>query len=236
LRVVSCRWSWLSVALVAGACGRVPLDQGPGSGEMAGGAGGNAGGAGVAAAGGGGSDVGGAGVAGSGAPGAAGTSGKVPAQHRPAGASCPPRDVPDNLCAFSQPGPGGRVPGACYSDADCTAEGPGGHCISLTGMTSCQCAYDQCFRDGDCRDGSACFCQSVLFGNVCLSGGCRVDGDCGVGGFCSLSAATCGGIGNLQCHTRNDTCVDDADCVAPQFCGYDSSLRAWRCQYHALCL
>lgn len=229
LRALAGPWAWLSIALVAGACGRVPLDQAAGS-------------EGTAARGGGG-DVGGSGVAGSGAmsggaagTGAAGASGRIPTQHRPAGASCPPRDVPDNLCAFPQPGPGGRVPGACYSDADCTEGGQRGRCVSLAGMTACQCAYDQCFRDSDCRDGGACFCQSILSGNACLGGGCRDDGDCGGAGFCSLSANECGGLGTFQCHTPNDTCIDDVDCMSPQFCGFDSTRGAWRCMYPAVCI
>lgn len=193
------------------------------------------GGAGVGGAGVGGAGTSGSGAAGGGVAGAAGAIGRVPAQHRPAGAICPPRDVPDNLCAFPQLGPGGRVPG-CYSDSDCTDGGQSGRCVSLADMTSCQCAYDQCFRDGDCQDGSACFCQSVLLGNVCLSGGCRDDGDCGAAGFCSLSHTVCGGLGTYQCHTPNDTCIDDADCMSAQFCGYDSALGAWRCMYPAVCL
>src|SRR5258708_7740945 len=111
MRAVAGPWFWLSVALIVGACGRVPLDQGTGSEGTAAGGGEGVTGSGAAGA---------AGNGAAGAAGAAGASGRIPAEHRPAGASCSPRDVPDNLCAFPQPGPGGRVPGACYGDADCT--------------------------------------------------------------------------------------------------------------------
>jgi hypothetical protein len=194
----------LILAMVGSGCGRVGLDPGTGA-------------AGI--------DVTGSG--------AAGTTGRVPALHRPGGAVCPPRDLSDDLCAFPTRNP--DAPDACLSNADCVENGRSGYCTNTPGMTACQCSYDFCTSDSECQ-GGACLCGSVFVGNVCAGGGCGVDADCGVGGYCSPNTPACGGLGDFQCHTPRDQCVDDTDCSPPFFCGFDATLKAWRCQAHALCI
>jgi hypothetical protein len=232
MRVPVSLWFALGAGVVgAVGCGRVGLDAPTG---LAG-SNGSGGGAGTAVSGSAGASS--AGVTGSegdgGQNGGAGVFGRAPALHRPGGLICPPRDVPDNLCAFPTRTP--DAPDACLSNADCVENGRSGTCTSTAGMTACQCSYDLCTSDGDCH-GGACLCESLFIGNVCVGGGCRVDADCGVGGFCSPNPNLCGGLGDLQCHTPRDQCLDDADCLPSQLCGFEPTIKAWKCQFPAACL
>jgi hypothetical protein len=91
------------------------------------------------------------------------------------------------------------------------------------------------------------------------SSNCRVDSDCGAGGFCSPSlvgaACQCPGSPDLcdssthcfagttevpcscgdscghgyYCHTPDDACLDDADCVGQGLCSYDRLKHRWSC-------
>ena len=159
---------------------------------------------------------------------AGGGSGRVPAHHRPVAVTCPAREVPDPPCPFAQPDASAVLPN-CYRSSDCHEGGRAGHCVFSSGMTACQCAYDVCSSDADCHGGS-CVCQSLYVGNACVAGGCHVDADCGAGGHCSPNFDGCGpALVGYECHTPKDECVDDADC-AFGYCGYDRSLKGWKCR------
>jgi hypothetical protein len=147
----------------------------------------------------------------------------------------------------------------CVKDSECTA-GAKGRCVGSgttlasapaapaasrgAALPGCHCAYDACTTDADCATGGPCECRpggqgivapSPAATNVCMQGNCRVDGDCGAGGYCSPSLGTCGAYGGIvgyYCHTKHDTCVDDADCVArggAGDCRYDTTANAWAC-------
>jgi len=152
--------------------------------------------------------------------------------HRAAPAMCdherPPGFPPE-------PGP----PAACSSDADCTMD-ESGRCNGNS-HDSWQCTYDACFADSDCSADSACECGGGFRAdnNVCVTGNCRTDGDC-ASGFCSPTRGSCGdyfGTVGWFCHTCEDTCVNDADCVgldggsfgAP-YCAFDPVSGRWGCQ------
>jgi hypothetical protein len=120
---------------------------------------------------------------------------------------------------------------ACASDSDCLDNVP------------CQCR-------ASASDSEANTCASAS--------NCRIDSDCGPGGFCSPSVvdnfcdcpstALCGpdvhcwagntpvpcscgdGCGHgYYCHTPNDTCLDDSDCVGQGTCNYDRLNNLWFC-------
>jgi hypothetical protein len=76
---------------------------------------------------------------------------------------------------------------------------------------------------------------------MCVAGNCRVDADCGSNGYCSPSPSKngCGGIpvGGYYCHTRDDECVDDSDCVSTGIsgCAYSTTSNRWTCIPLPLC-
>ncbi|HVV53521.1 MAG TPA: Dickkopf N-terminal cysteine-rich domain-containing protein, partial [Polyangia bacterium] len=155
---------------------------------------------------------------------------RVPAVHRAAGTVCPAARGVGTIC-------GGGADGgadACLADGDCAA-GANGRCVSPEGPAPicgpAACSYDQCAADRDCPARVPCVCRPSAASpaaNVCVSGGnCAVDADCGPGGYCSP-----GGFADFCatpvyfCHTRADTCTDDADCGrgaagVRQACTYD---------------
>ncbi len=158
---------------------------------------------------------------------------RVPLQHRPAGSTCPTARGPGIV---STPDAGGRPPGWCNSDSDCTA-GVNGRCAARIGGAYYQsCDYDQCTDDSACS-GVPCQCRSSATDsapNLCLTGSdCVVDSDCGSCGFCSPVPAGCGsGPVAYSCHTAADTCVDDSDCAGSpnrSVCLPDPTLKHWSC-------
>ena len=148
-------------------------------------------------------------------------------------------------------GAGGTLGGRfmCLQDTDCTA-GKNGRCDEPGGPAGCSCSYDTCEADTDCPTGQTCACHGSPFnegGNSCVPGNCRVDADCGAAGFCSPTAPAngwCGNVGGHYCHTPNDLCLDDSDCVgvdagsAPglELCGYSTDRGRWECEVVAVCL
>jgi hypothetical protein len=109
------------------------------------------------------------------------------------------------------------------------------------------CPADDCHVDGDCASGTTCACSGTSrgysardLGNVCLPSNCRVDSDCSTG-YCSPTvSASCGkfyGTEGFYCHTCDDTCADDADCVdstGQGYCAYDVTVGHWACG-HSFC-
>ena len=77
--------------------------------------------------------------------------------------------------------------------------------------------------------------------NTCVYSNCWTDADCRAGFFCSPTVALgCGssGVQGFYCHTGQDTCVDDSDCVGPAgspggYCAFDGSVGHWTCTYGA---
>ena len=159
---------------------------------------------------------------GGGAPG-----GPVPAQHRTSPV-CTPVDLAAPRaadCRSSAPPP--PFPGACSSDADCVA-GVHGRCVH-SHVGPCSCIYDACGSDEDCPVGQACACNSVWFGNVCVSASCHVDADCGSGGFCGPVVYACAAeINEYRCYTAADTCLSDSDCPSGAHCAAFSG-EPWKC-------
>lgn len=152
-----------------------------------------------------------------------------PAAHRAAAATC------DDVRAPQAPPDFGEW--ECSRDEDC-ADGRNGRCTG-NGHDGWRCSYDLCFEDGDCESGGVCHCGGGwrTDANVCKPGNCRTDGDCGPGGFCSPTFGDCGdygGVVGFYCHTCDDECVDDADCVdgsfGPGYCAYQTLLGRWVCQ------
>jgi hypothetical protein len=154
-----------------------------------------------------------------------GTKAKVPVDHRAAAVTCAASDRPPGTCAQTR---GVRPTSACTRDPDCAA-GINGRCqFGSQGSggdsgSDCFCEYDDCLVDADCHTGGPCQCApskdagATTTRNVCLYGNCRTDADCGEG-YCSPSdsGTNCGGFRNGHgyfCHTAQDTCVNDADCI-----------------------
>jgi hypothetical protein len=112
------------------------------------------------------------------------------------------------------------------------------------GVPGCECTYDACFHDTDCKAGTTCACHGSAYaggqGNTCSPGDCRVDADCGAGGYCSpsIDLSSCGDLGGYYCHTPADTCVDDSDCAGTlnvAACIYSPSAGRWQCTAVPLC-
>jgi hypothetical protein len=108
---------------------------------------------------------------------------------------------------------------------------------------------DGCLSDGDCPSGDVCSCSGNPFGwdftspyNACVAGNCRIDSQCATG-FCSpSSSARCGppdGVAGWYCHTPDDLCGRDQDCVSDPidggsqagYCAYDPAVGHWACGY-----
>lgn len=109
--------------------------------------------------------------------------------------------------------------------------------------------YDACISDSDCASDQACQCgrRDGQAGpadtvNHCVKAACHVDSDCGSSGTCGYNLEYVEGIcGNengsaegFYCHTPNDVCKDDSDCLIDADISYMSPcLRAentlWQC-------
>jgi hypothetical protein len=169
-------------------------------------------------------------------------------KHRGAPVACS-ADRPASACSSAST-PDAGVTVMCGKDSDCAA-GTNGRCDPTPRFIGCQCSYDQCFADSDCKTtGGPCECRpqtqtasspGQIAGpaptptNTCKAGNCRVDQDCGAGGYCSPSQGPCGayaGIVGYYCHTPKDKCVDDADCQTQGGgdCRFDEVTALWQCQ------
>lgn len=158
-----------------------------------------------------------------------------PKVHRAAGSIC-----------GASPHSRGRRPDllGCESDAECT-NGKNARCqeqLVKHAHAENRCVYDGCSADADCRGGEAddkgpCVCGKDGDVNRCLSGNCSTDADCGKGGWCSPSYGFKCGYEDGQsywCHTADDLCNDDADCVGAggerrAQCRYDREKKRWAC-------
>ena len=134
--------------------------------------------------------------------------------------------------------------GTCTTAADCTA-GQNGRCVS--GRVDCSCIYDQCNSDSDCPAGQDCACHLAYRGtmgagpNSCVPANCQSDADC-ASGFCSPSYTTgaCESyVDGYYCHTAQDECGVNADCVADGIgypvCAYRPELGHWACVLGDFC-
>jgi len=174
--------------------------------------------------------------------GAGGAIAREPVKHRASATTC------DHVRATTDPHvppptDGDETYVLCRSHADCT-EGENGRCVG-NGHDGWRCTYDDCFADADCpgADGKRALCECeglgvVSSGNACLDVECRVDGDCGAGGYCSPSLGACGnyfGIAGYFCHTKQDECLDDADCnpdgstSGVGYCAFMQTTGRWQC-------
>jgi hypothetical protein len=163
---------------------------------------------------------------------------REPKEHRAYASDCPasrgaflasPQDcTPDPLST-------------CVQDADC-AQGRNGRCEGRGCLGTC--VYDDCFSDSDCAGTAVCSCRASAADwqpNFCAAASnCRIDSDCGQGGYCSPSligySCACAGNGCGQgyfCHTKSDTCTDDADCSSGH-CAFDSLEKHFSCADCAL--
>jgi hypothetical protein len=155
----------------------------------------------------------------------------VPRNHRADDAQCrTPRRA--GTCS-SGAGPGLT----CSSDSDCTDGGADGRCLTNGGgPAGCFCSYDGCQSDADCGASQVCACHGSPYlygGNTCMASTCRVDADCGVGGYCSPSQGpnNCDDLVGYYCHTPDDACTNDTDCIGGgnQACMWSTSDRRWKC-------
>ncbi len=162
--------------------------------------------------------------------------GRVPLRHRAAATTCPTVRPPSTCEGGFGP------PGTCTADRDCTT-GTNGRCVGNP-HDGCRCNYDVCNNDSDCTMGGACECRLASRGaagaNVCIPGNCRIDADCGERGYCSPTLGSCGDYGGLAgyyCHTPEDECVDDEDCLGVDagflgqrpYCMFAREVGHWRC-------
>jgi hypothetical protein len=102
---------------------------------------------------------------------------------------------------------------------------------------------DACLNDDDCGAGQLCSCAPDSFGwahiphNYCVPAGCRVDSDCGRASCSPTVSADCGpfyGVRGYFCHTEQDTCLNDSDCVQdgrPGFCARAPEADHWSCSF-----
>ena len=163
-----------------------------------------------------------------------------PTNHRPMTPAACPSAEPMPQCPFSG--------GECMTDADCTA-GTIGRCVTTS---TCTCRYNACVTDADCAAGTDCVCDTgggagsggANYPTACVPSNCRTDADCGVGGFCSptFTGSVCGSLYGWFCHTPNDECGVDADCVndnpkaavVPR-CEYSPERGVWVCSITTFC-
>lgn len=152
-------------------------------------------------------------------------------KHRETHGTCPSADTKATATttfAPKMPTPPGPP---CSSKADCKAEANGrcsrGHCT-----------YDGCYEDKDCGN-KVCQCdEDGTRGYYCKAGDCAIDADCGEHGYCSPTyGMSCGaftGVVGYYCHTRDDECTNDDECVKGKeqgYCAFDPEKKHWRCGY-----
>jgi hypothetical protein len=151
---------------------------------------------------------------------------EVPTTHRPTAIACSPT-------TNGPPVPDGGTQ-ECATNADCANDAGSLFTTCLRG----RCAFDQCLSDADCGNGDVCGCASDYYGglgeynsNVCVTANCHVDADCGPGGYCSPSqGGHCESFTGFYCHTKADTCVDQAnDCVCGDICVYSPTVGGFTC-------
>jgi hypothetical protein len=158
-----------------------------------------------------------------------------PSDHRATPMACPARPA-TAPCPYMNSG--------CATDADCTA-GLGGRC-SVSG-SFCACSYDTCNADSDCPTGQDCACRLTFRytngngPNQCVPANCVSDADC-TSGLCSPSnsAGACQSVvAGYYCHTAQDECGVDADCVitGPGYpaCVFRPELGHWACVLGEFC-
>jgi hypothetical protein len=165
---------------------------------------------------------------------------RVPLLHRATADVCA-----ENVTSPCAPDAG---PLACTTDDECIHVGwtipMGASCAAVIWGARCvssACVFDTCLRDEDCPSGGACSCRGTTrggggssWGNVCVPGNCRVDADCGPGWYCSPTAdpgvGPFYGVAGHYCHTPDDACVDDGDCLdASYYCAYSREVGHWAC-------
>ena len=103
------------------------------------------------------------------------------------------------------------------------------------------CVYDQCVTDDECGATGVCTCigekrgfGAQSFGNDCVPSDCRTDADCCPGEWCSPSDdyGSFYGTQSYHCHTAQDECIDDVDCVndaVVMICVFDPVVGHWAC-------
>ena len=173
---------------------------------------------------------------------------RAPKVHRPGGALCAAHArLRDASARAEAKTAGGHDPvhssfdsDECDVDSECTAK-PHGFCTVAhveKGTNRNRCSYDQCLTDAECPAQYACECGTDL-AHTCIAAACTLDSDCGGVPYCSFSVGH--GLNSpdtydpaadrgLFCHTRDDLCVDDDDCLRPQRCSYDRARNRWACQ------
>jgi hypothetical protein len=136
----------------------------------------------------------------------------------------------------------------CTTDMDCAGIGfgqPGPPVTCVDSPAGKVCGADQCATDADCAPGSACVCLADVvirppgngsgglrpYSNQCLPADCRVDSDCGDHGACSPTKNLYCSVTIIgyQCHTCEDSCVDDADCEQGSYCVFAPEVGKWAC-------
>jgi hypothetical protein len=102
---------------------------------------------------------------------------------------------------------------------------------------------DECLTDSDCGATGVCSCAGSTFEyahqtrNICVAANCRVDSDCGAF-TCSPSDGDSGpfyGAQGYYCHTADDSCGRDSDCVRGTqqgYCMYSQDVAHWVCGYN----
>lgn len=166
---------------------------------------------------------------------------KVAVKHREKGQECSREKVAGNAEARAADSEEFRPSreGKCNTDADCTA-GKNGRCSMVGGgrlPPYASCVYDGCYVDADCGTKRACHCGGApSSGHFCEQGNCAVDADCGVNGYCSPSLGGCGNYGGVVgnfCHTSNDDCMNDDECMDKPggYCAYSQEAQKWQCSY-----
>lgn len=136
-------------------------------------------------------------------------------------------------CAESNP-----VMSTCAGDSDCGAYPPG---VCSGPDFYCSCKYP-CTHDDECGAGAICVCNtggSHPFYNYlgCMRAGCRSDADCD-GAHCSLAFGRCFELLGFYCHTPEDECGGDRDCIDLDLgdrCAYSEETGRWYCDYYASC-
>ena len=134
---------------------------------------------------------------------------------------------------------------ACTTTTDRVHSTPQAHrstampCSASSGDTN---GSDECLTDADCANGGVCSCAGSTFEyahetrNLCVASQCRTDADCN-NTECSPSVGDCGtfyGVQGYFCHSADDTCARDSDCVQggqQGYCFFSQDAGHWTCGY-----
>lgn len=156
---------------------------------------------------------------------------RVPSGHRVTASSCA------NTFSLAEPVLPVSEGSLCTKHTDCN-NGLNGKCervLEDPKPALYTCTYANCTNDFDCGKNAVCFCSSSAQAQCLSVGNCRTDSDCNTGeySYCSPSSSwdciNYRSIDGFHCHTPSDSCIDDADCSASEFCNYDSTNGYWRC-------